>query len=207
MIRRLLAVALIVAAVAVAGCADDGDDTGDGPAGTGEVPADEAATAGDEAGDGRRPVDPSGRYVLDVGADWVTADEASPVPADVWFLPSGTEDVVDNVTVTAEAYDGDLEGYLEVAVASRPVFLEDGVEEAAEIVERADGGELGVLRYSGTVVDADLGFVSYVMVDDGHAVTATLAAEASRFDEVRSEVEPYLSSLRPGTPPDDDLSG
>jgi hypothetical protein len=186
----------------VTGCSgtegDQDDVTALPAAGEGSVSPSAVVQAGAEAmRQGSRFVDPRGGYSIYIGKTWAPMPVARSKDAMMWSLGSSDDGAVPGVNVFSEETGGkDLDDYLQLSAENMTALK----LRKRETVRTSDGGELGVLEYSGSLTgrknDREYHFLGVVDVVGGRAVVATLAAYEEDFADLRARTEPYLLTLK-----------
>jgi hypothetical protein len=200
--RRAASLAL-VAGLALAACSSSGSDAGTELVTT-TAPA--AATSSPDAvtlapttvagPDGDTFADPQGEYTIVTGPDWSdrTAD-ASSGGIELWQVAPAANGFASNVNVVTEKVQGvDMDTYLDASIKNLGTLTVIDTD----VVAGADGRERGVVEYEGTVPGADRPFHFLAVIDLGETLAAivTFTAEDAVFASLRTEVEPYLMTLR-----------
>jgi hypothetical protein len=190
--------ALAVAAVALAGC---GSSHGLIPAGA-RSEAEKAVDARRSRvvpapTDGRRFVDPDGRYAIDIGPGWEEATQGLNGMV-AWSVGPAGEGFGPNLNILTERGDPrPMSEYLDLSkIGLRRMLPQAEILDAYEVTGSAHQ-ELGIVEYAAEIQGRHLRFLAIaVALDDGFGVL-TFTAEEDSFDQARAEAEPYLRTFRP----------
>lgn len=160
-------------------------------------PSASARTGANAVRTGRRFVDPAGGYSIYIGENWTPMESTVSKEAMMWSLGSSGDGAVPGVNVFSEETDGkDLDEYLQLSVRSMTTLTPRNTS----TVTAGDGGELGVLEYSGSLSGSGdrrkYHFLGVIDVVGGRAFVATLATYEEDFADLRARTEPYLLTLQ-----------
>ena len=188
---RMGLVAGCALAVGLVACAQPGDsgafDSGGGEAT--RVPSETPAA-------GETFEDPEGSYEIEVDPDWEAHHGEIVAEVEGWVVAPPQDGFAPNVNVLTQRAPGmDLSEYLDVSAEQGSAIISDFELVTSDVVQGTES-ELGLLEYTGTQNGLELHFLATVAVRDGTAVVATFTAPPDVFDALRSEIEPYLLTLR-----------
>ena len=147
--------------------------------------------------DGELFVDPEGSYELVVMPQWVSSHGSFAVGMEVWAVEEPGP-FTSNVNILTQVIPSGttLEDYLRLSIDSAEVMMSDFTLLDSGIVDGHEGQPLAVVTYEGSPTGERLRFLGVFAVRDSEAVVATLTTPPDRFNTFRSEIEPYLLTLR-----------
>jgi hypothetical protein len=192
--RNAFVLALAVGLLA-ASCGGNGDSA---VATTSPADTTMSAPESESMPDGELFVDPEGPYEVVVNPEWVPSHGTLTVGVEVWAVEEPGP-FTSNVNILTQLIPSGitLEDYLQVSIdggdaaISNFALLEEG------IVTGPEGQPLAFMTYEGSPNGQRLGFLGVFALRDEEAVVATFTAPLDEFDELRTEIEPYLLTLRP----------
>ena len=149
--------------------------------------------------DGESYVDPEGAYRITIPDSWEARHGAIAEGIEVWLTDEVEDGFGPNVNVlTQTTGDMTLDEYTEMSIANAPSFVKDFEVQDSRRETGPNGTELAVLEYSGEAgADRPLRFLAVWTVANGQAVVATFTTTPERYEELRSDVLPYLLTLEP----------
>jgi hypothetical protein len=220
MMRRSLAVLLLVVVAACSGASSGASSSPDSTQGSTasqappsaepitEAPATSPPTivassapthAGSPEPAGESYADPEGAYRITIPDSWEARHGAIAQGIEVWLTDEVEDGFGPNVNVLTQTTGNmTLDEYTEMSIANAPNFVTDFEVQDSRRETGPNGTELAVLEYSGEAgADRPLRFLAVWTVNNGQAVVATFTTTPDRYDEQRSDVLPYLLTLEP----------
>ena len=149
--------------------------------------------------DGESYVDPEGAYRITIPDSWEARHGAIAEGIEVWLTDEVEDGFGPNVNVLTQTTGNmTLDEYTETSIANAPSFVKDFEVQDSRRETGPNGTELAVLEYSGEAgADRPLRFLAVWTVANGQAVVATFTTTPDRYEELRSDVLPYLLTLEP----------